>query len=269
MKPLRVLSLFDGQSCARLALHNLGIPVARYVASEIDPFAIKVSKSNWSDIEHVGSVVDLHINEGDFDLICAGSPCQGFSFCGKMLNFDDSRSKLFFEYKRLLDEGKPRWHFLENNKMKKEYEDVITNTIGVAPIKINSALVSCANRARIYWMNIPNHGIPADRQIMLKSIIGDYESIYVIPRGFNQKGYHGYKGKCPCITAHGSWKHNFFYVRDGKHIKFTSEQAERIMGLPIGYTSAVSETQRWSCIGNGWNIPTVEYLFQGLKQELE
>jgi site-specific DNA-cytosine methylase len=154
--------------------------------------------------------------------------------------------------------------------MKKEYEDIITKTVGVEPLKINSALVSCANRSRIYWTNVLNRGVPAaDMGIMLKSIIGDYSCIYVVPRGFNQKKYHSYKGKCPTITAHGSWKHNFFYVRDGQHHKFTIEQAEQIMGLPIGYTSVVSETRRWACVGNGWQMDTIQYLFQGLKKELE
>lgn len=263
MKPLRVVSLFDGIACGRLALSKLGIPVEHYCASEIDHNAIKVAKTNWPDICHVGDVRNLVVNEGECDLLMAGSPCQGFSLAGKKLNFDDPRSVLFFEFVRILKHCKPRYFFLENNKMKKEHEAIITETLGVEPIKIDASRLSAQHRERLYWTNIPNDGVPIDRKVMLKDIVGDYEGIWVYPRGFNKGGVQSYKGKCPTITI-SSWEHNFLLVKNGVKVKFTPEQAEDIQGLPLGYTAMVSHAQRFKRIGNGWSIPVIEYLFKGL-----
>jgi DNA (cytosine-5)-methyltransferase 3A len=264
MEPLKVLSLFDGVACARLALHNLGIPVARYVASEIDPNAIKVAKANWPDIEHVGDVCKVNAKEGEYTLLCAGSPCQGFSLAGKKLNFEDPRSKLFFEFVRILNECKPKYFFLENNKMKKEHEAIITEILGVAPIKVDASLLSAQHRERLYWTNIPNATVPQDKGIMLSSIVGAYEGIWVYPRGFNEGGVQSYKGKCPTITI-SSWEHNFFLMVNGQKVAFGPETVEQIQGLPIGYTATVSKSQRFKRVGNGWSIPVIEHLFQGLK----
>ena len=175
-----VLSLFDGMSCGRLALQKAGIPIKKYYASEIDKYAIKVAKANFSDTIHVGDVSELiwydkHLHkhlQPDIDLLIGGSPCQGFSFSGQRLNFDDPRSKLFFEFVRLMDETKPRWFLLENVYMKKENKDIISRYMGVEPVMINSNLVSAQNRKRLYWTNIP-FTMPEDRGIMLKDIIED------------------------------------------------------------------------------------------------
>lgn len=105
------------------------------------------------------------------DLLMGGSPCQGFSVAGKQLNFDDPRSKLFFDFAKAKNELKPRYFLLENVKMKKEYQDIISEHMGVEPIEINSALVSAQNRKRLYWTNIPSIGQPADKGILLKDII--------------------------------------------------------------------------------------------------
>ena len=261
---MKIISLFDGIACGRLALHNLGIPVESYKASEIDANAIKVAKANWSDIEHVGSVTDLHVAEGECDLLMAGSPCQGFSLAGKQLNFNDPRSKLFFEFVRILNECKPKYFFLENNRMKKEYEDIITNLLGVKPIRVNASLVSAQNRPRLFWTNIPNACVPSNRGINLSSIIGDYDGIWVYPRGFNKGGLQSYNGKSPCVTT-SSWEHNFMPVVKGVRRKFTINEVEAIQGLPKDYTIAVSPSQRFKRVGNGWSIPVIEHLFSGLK----
>lgn len=263
-KPLCVISLFDGVACGRLALCNLGIPVVSYKASEIDPNAIKVAKSNFPEIDHIGDVTKVHIAEGECDLLMAGSPCQGFSFAGKKLSFEDPRSKLFFEFVRVWKECKPKFFFLENNKMKKEHEAIITEIMGVFPVKIDASLVSSQHRERLFWTNIPNAGVPRDAGKMLKDIVGDYDGIWVYPRGFNKGGVRSYKGKCPTITV-SSWEHNFFLVKNGEKVAFTPEQAEQIQGLPIGYTAMVSKSQRFKRIGNGWSIPVIEHLFSGLK----
>lgn len=206
---MNVLSLFDGMSCGRIALERAGIPVTNYFASEIDKYAIQVSKANWSDIKHVGSVVGLIITyddflnttninnfltgedftfEGKFDFIIGGSPCQGFSFAGLQLNFNDPRSKLFFEFAKLLEvirEHNPDVkYFLENVLMKKEYQDVITKTLGgLAPVMLNSSLVSAQNRKRLYWTNIPFIGVPPDRGIVLRNILETEGIGYIKNRG--------------------------------------------------------------------------------------
>jgi DNA (cytosine-5)-methyltransferase 3A len=138
-----VLSLFDGMSCGQIALNKTGISYGKYYASEIDKHAIKVTQHNYPNTIQIGSVTDIKGTDlPQIDLLIGGSPCQGFSFSGKQLNFDDPRSKLFFEFVRLIKECKPKYWLLENVVMKKEFEQVITEHLGVEPVKINSALVS-------------------------------------------------------------------------------------------------------------------------------
>ena len=180
---MNVLSLFDGMSCGMLALDRLGIKVNKYYASEIDKYAMQVSAANYPEIIQVGDVCDLKSEDfKDIDLILAGSPCQGFSFAGKQLAFDDPRSALFFEFIRLLKEIKPKYFLLENVKMKKEYLQIISEQVsacypeipfGIEPIFIQSSLVSAQSRQRYYWTNIPNVEQPKDRGIVLKDILED------------------------------------------------------------------------------------------------
>ena len=181
---MNVLSLFDGMSCGRLALERAGFPVTNYFASEIDKFAIQVAQANYPDTVHLGDVTGVKTHEnGDLfvpldrgykiDLLIGGSPCQGFSWAGKRLNFDDPRSALFFEYVRLLRELKPTWFLLENVNMKQEHQDVITEHLGVKPVRINSNLVSAQNRDRLYWTNIPVRSMPENKRIYLKDILED------------------------------------------------------------------------------------------------
>lgn len=193
-----VLSLFDGMSCGRIALERVGIPVDMYFASEVDKWAIQVSKDNWGNkVEHVGDVRDIEPAEyPKIDLLIGGSPCQGFSFAGKQLNFDDPRSKLFFEFVRILKGLRvknPDVKFLlENVRMKKEYQDVISEHLGVQPIMINSALVSAQNRVRLYWTNIPNVVQPEDKGILLRDIIEggvtDRDKSYCIDSSYYKGG---------------------------------------------------------------------------------
>lgn len=170
------LSLFDGISCGRVALDKLGVKVDNYFASEVDKYAIKVSKLNYPDIVHIGDVTGVKINNLPFvpDALIGGSPCQGFSFAGKQLNFEDPRSKLFFEYVRILKELKeinPECLFLlENVRMSKKSEAVITNYLGVEPVMIDSSLVSAQIRKRLYWANFPISQ-PNDKGINLSDIL--------------------------------------------------------------------------------------------------
>ena len=179
---INVLSLFDGMSCGQQALDRLGIRVNNYYAAEIDKYAMKITQKNYPDTIQLGDVCGVVAKDlPKVDLLLAGSPCQGFSFAGKQLAFDDPRSMLFFEFIRLLKELKPKYFLLENVRMKKEYLDIITEHVGgIEPILINSALVSAQNRQRYYWTNIPNVQQPEDRGIVLKDILEDYtDDVYL------------------------------------------------------------------------------------------
>jgi len=174
MKPKTVLSTFDGMSCVRIALEQLGIPIKQYFASEIDKYPIQITQKNYPDTIQLGDVTKVFAKDlPPIDILVGGSPCQGFSFAGDQLAFDDPRSALFFEFVRLLKECKPKYFLLENVRMKKEYLDVITEQLGVEPIFINSSLVSAQNRQRYYWTNIPNVQEPEDRGLVLKDILED------------------------------------------------------------------------------------------------
>lgn len=176
-KPVNVLSLFDGMSCGRIALDRAGFEVGNYYASELDKHAIKVTQANWPETVQLGDVTkwkEWDIDWAGIDLLIGGSPCQGFSFAGKQLAFDDPRSKLFFVYVDILNHIRslnPDVKFLlENVKMKKECLAVITEQLGVEPVFINSALVSAQNRQRYYWANW-DFGQPEDKGIVLADII--------------------------------------------------------------------------------------------------
>lgn len=181
---MKVLSLFDGVSCARVALERAGIDVEWYGASEIDKYAIQVSQKNWPTIEHLGSVTDIFSYHNNFtpqkvniaydiDLLIGGSPCQDLSIAKKgREGLSGSRSGLFWEYVRILKEVKPKYFILENvNSMPKEARALITETLGVEPIMINAALVSAQNRKRLFWTNIPGVTLPEDKGILLRDIL--------------------------------------------------------------------------------------------------
>ena len=199
---MNVLSLFDGMSCGRIALERLGIQVDNYYASEIDKYAIQVSQANYPDIIQVGDVTELDTSTlPKIDLIMGGSPCQGFSFAGKQLAFDDPRSALFFEFVRCVEELKPKYFLLENVRMKKEYLDVISEYMGVEPIMINSALVSAQNRVRFYWTNIPGIEQPEQRGIVLRDILETQTNEKPVKdTERNQRHYRNDDEKSLCMT---------------------------------------------------------------------
>lgn len=181
---MNVLSLFDGISCGMIALQRAGIKVDNYFASEIDENAIAISEKNHSNITRLGDVTKWkEWNLPKIDLVIGGSPCQGFSRAGKCLNFEDTRSKLFFEYVDILKsirKKNPEVKFLlENVQMKKEWMDVISEYLGVEPIEINSKLLSGQNRPRAYWTNIEGVEQPEDKGIDLIDILEDIETEYV------------------------------------------------------------------------------------------
>lgn len=169
---INVLSLFDGISCGQIALERAGIEVENYFASEIDKYAMQITMANYPNTKQLGDVKKVTAEQlPKIHLLIGGSPCQGFSFAGAGLNFEDERSKLFFEFVRLKNELNPKYFLLENVKMKQEFQDIISEQLGVKPILINSSLVSAQNRERLYWTNIPVIGQPNDKGILLKDII--------------------------------------------------------------------------------------------------
>ena len=178
---IKVLSLFDGMSCGQIALDQLGLEVDTYYASEIDKYAIEITQKNFPETIQVGDITKLDPKDfADVDLIMGGSPCQGFSFAGKQLAFDDPRSALFFEFIRMLKAIKPKYFLLENVRMKKEFLDIISQqvsecypeiTFGIQPILINSSSVSAQSRQRYYWTNISNIKQPEERGIVLRDIL--------------------------------------------------------------------------------------------------
>ena len=305
---LKVLSLFDGIACGMVALERAEIPVERYVAYEIDKYAIQVSKSNYPQIEHMGDVTTADFTQYEgFDLLIGGSPCQGFSFAGKQLNFDDERSKLFFEFVRALKEIKPKYFLLENVKMKQEYQDVITEHLGVEPIEINSSLVSAQNRVRLYWTNIPNVTQPKDKGINLVDILeSDIETnlgairgqklnkAVIVGRRLNDQGKREDYNKdipitqCLEVRATNTNKSNCLTTVEkdnvlttmpiGRHPDafknklpfryYTTTEYERLQTVPEGYTKVVSDTQRKRMLGNGWTVDVIAHIFKGLKEEL-
>ena len=300
---INVLSLFDGMSCGRIALDKLDIP-CQYYASEIDKYSIKVSQANFPDTIQLGDVTQVYWkNKIKIDLLIGGSPCQGFSFAGKHLNFQDDRSKLFFEYVRLLNEVKPKYFLLENVKMKKESEDIISQYLGVSPIAINSSTLSAQNRQRLYWTNIPVSQ-PEDKGIKLKDILedglvdrdkshcldanywkgGNLKSYFekhrrqlvfetdpsvVIaqrPRGDNKGGIKALNGKTPTLSS-CSWEQNNFLVHadDLKWRKLSPIECERLQTVPDNYTNHVSNTQRYKMLGNGMTVDVIAHILKGMK----
>jgi DNA (cytosine-5)-methyltransferase 3A len=274
---MNVLSLFDGMSCGRIALERAGVRVDNYFSSEIDKYAIQIADKNYPQdkINRLGNVVNVESwMLPEIDLLIGGSPCQGFSFAGKQLNFQDERSKLFFEYVRLIDECKPKYFLLENVKMKKEYQDVITKYLGVEPILINSNLVSAQNRPRLYWTNIPNVRQPDDKDISLKDILEDVPFRPLKPFMDGLYGGVKRKDKCKllsskkanCLTTSKTHT-NQYYLSDCKTQmrNLTEVEFERLQTVPDNYTKGVVSGQRYRQLGNGWTIDVIAHIFKGLK----
>jgi len=206
---MNVLSLFDGMSCGMIALDRLGIKVDNYYASEIDKYAIQVSQANYPDIIQVGDITKLDLSTlPKIDLVMGGSPCQGFSFAGKQLAFDDPRSALFFEFHKAISYLQPKYFLLENVRMKKEYLDIISEYMGVEPIFINSSLVSAQSRQRYYWTNIPGIEQPKERGIVLRDILEDQVGSEHYVGDNMQKNYKGGNQLNPNYKSQANTIHN-------------------------------------------------------------
>jgi site-specific DNA-cytosine methylase len=285
---MNVLSLFDGISAGQLALERSGINVNNYYASEIDRYAIHITNKNFPNTNQLGSITDWNKWDIDFstiDLVIGGSPCQGFSFAGKQLNFDDPRSKLFFDYVNILNHIKvlnPNVKFvLENVRMKQEYQDVISKFLSVPPMLINSSLVSAQNRPRLYWTNIEKLDLPSDENILLSDIIEENEvknKYYLTKKGVDYMSrlrngkprweYHKnpLNGKAACLTAN-MYKGVPYGVVKELSRKLTPIECERLQTFPDNYTEGVSDTQRYKALGNGWTVSVITYIFSKMKNK--
>jgi DNA (cytosine-5)-methyltransferase 3A len=267
---MKILSLFDGISCARVALDRAGIKVDQYYASEIDPYAIKISKENWPSITQLGSIKNISykrkmfrsemklygypiiITPIEIDLIIGGSPCQDLSIAKQnRKGLDGERSGLFWEYVRLLKELKPKYFVLENvASMPADAKNEITKTLGVEPIMINAALVSAQQRKRLFWTNIPGVTQPEDKKIFLKDILQKGE----IPL----TNYNTEKVKSNTVRTGGRGsgfgdKHNWDTIRIGQIGK--GGQGDRIYSVS-GKSVALSAN------GGGRGAKTGLYMIQ-------
>ena len=303
---MNVLSLFDGLSCGQIALNRVGIKYDKYFASEVDKHAIKVTQHNYPNTIQLGDVTKVKGSDlPKIDLLFGGSPCQGFSFAGKQLNFDDPRSKLFFEFVRLKNELQPKYFLLENVVMKQEFQDVITEYLGVEPIKINSNLVSAQTRERLYWTNIPNINQPEDFGITLNDILEDIgvngevfdrtklNKATILGRRLNEQGKRddynknipisqclevraSNRDKSNCITTVA--KDNVLTTMSiGRHVDafkkklpfryYTIKEYCRLQTVPDDYFDGVaSENQIRKMIGNGWTVDVIAHIFKEIKE---
>lgn len=287
---MKILSLFDWISCWQQALNNLWIKDYTYFASEIDKSAIEITMKNFPNTVQLWDVTKLNL-AWNFDLLIWGSPCQWFSFAWKQLNFNDPRSALFFEYVKILKEIKPKYFLLENVRMKKEYQDIISdNLFWIEPVRINSNLLTANNRDRLYWVwELQSDGSykkvdikqPEDKNILLKDIITlDYkddkyylrDDQYKYLKDFWCKNSFWWKinnlnwKASPILKSYWKCSWNWWKIKDNKWIRiYTPNECEILHWLPINYTEWISDNKRYSTIWNGWTIPVIEYIFSHLK----
>jgi site-specific DNA-cytosine methylase len=244
-------------------------------ASEIKPHAIKCTKENYPNTKHIGSVIDVKANDlPKIDLLIGGSPCKGISRLNKnQEGLEHSESRLFWEYVRLLNELKPKYFLLENTHGNKEATNIITETLGVNPISINSKLVSAQNRPRYYWTNIPGVEQPKDKGITTKDIFdysGELAHECRVKWLTNESGKksvaNGYTRVDPypksgCLTANGhkKWNENYL-LKDGVYRYLSQTEIEKLQTLPIGYTKSLNYDDAYDCIGDGWTVDIIAHI---------
>jgi len=293
---LKILSCFDGISCGQQALKRIGKHYDMYYASEIHQPSIDVTQYRFPNTIQVGDIKNIDAEKfKDVNVIIGGSPCQGFSMAGKrkgMVTVEhleittleqymelkndgfqfDGQSYLFWEFIRLIKEIKPKYFFLENVRTKKKWMDIISESIGVEPIRFNSSLVSAQFRERYYWTNIPIKPV-VDKQILLKHIIPGavgcgYRGRRNRQNPFDKKYYKIFtvnkKGKANCIVTNSG--NTNLYMVDGEVHKMTPEHAERLQTIDVGYTniSGISNSNRYKMIGNAWTVDVITEFFKNL-----
>lgn len=280
---MNVLSLFDGMSCGQIALNKIGIKIDNYFASEIKSHAIAVTQDNFPKTIQLGDVTKIS-SKGlpRIDLLIGGSPCQDFSRANKIQRgIDGEKSGLFWQYVRLLKELRPKYFLLENVKMKKEWQELISKELGVQPVRINSSLVSGFLRDRYYWTNIPFDELPHDKGIKLKDII---ESGYVDrDKGLCLLESYSRPLKNPIKIArryfkYGFWqvvfkdhetylklKDNYEMAQDGDIRYLSKAEMEKAQNVPENYTRLISRNDSACLLGDGWTVDVIAHIFKGIK----
>lgn len=293
---ITVLSLFDGISCGQIALERANIKVDKYYASEIKKIAIDTTMLHYPSTVQIGDVTKVryengvlytengNFNVGKIDLLIGGSPCQDFSSVratnGLEINgLKGTKSKLFYEYLRLLREVKPHFFLLENVRMKKESEEQLNEYLGLKGIFINSLLVSYQNRPRIYWTNIPNVVPPKDRKINFQDFRErEYEK--ELPYKVNrtpsrEKMWSNGRGKgqrnacanvtnsnhIQCITRKQDRCPNSGLIEFEDFCRYlTRSELELGQTLPLGYTDNLTYNQMQDVCGDGWTVDVIAHI---------
>ena len=291
---MKVLSLFDGISCGRVALDRAGIPVEDYHAYEISPPAIQISKNNWQDITHKGDVTVADFTEyRDFGLLMGGSPCQSLSIVqSKTRQHLDGKSKLFFEFVRAKEEMAPRWFLFENvASMNDESRAVISELLGCNPVFIDSGDFSAQSRPRLYWTNIPLGDQPKPSALVLRDILQpaaevpakywynhpltDIDMTRQVCATMVYKNHDIHKRvfnpayKCHTLTTCGGGNTQKKVLQDGRARKLTPLEYERLQTLPDNYTAGVADSHRYTAIGNGWTVDVIAWILSHIPHEEE
>ncbi len=295
---MNVLSLFDGMSCGQIALNRAGIKYDNYFASEIDKFAIQVTQHNYPNTVQLGSIVDVDAsNLPKIDLLIGGSPCQSFSLAGKKRGMTTSenvevvtyekykemkdsgftfsgQSYLFWEYVRLLIETKPTHFLLENVIMSPKWKNIITDTLGVEPKKINSSLFSIQSRNRLYWTNIEfDTDITENNMFFYNEYSKVYDDSLILKgKGLNKinrsrsRVYSVDSEKLPTLCKEQKSKATDSIVikQDGIYRYPTRDEVEKMQTVPIGYTKSVTYNEAVGMLGNGWTVDVIAHIFKGL-----
>ncbi len=290
---MNVLSLFDGISCGQLALKNLNKKVDYYLASEIDKYAINITQKNFPNTHQLGDVNNIDFSKltRTIDLLMGGSPCQDLSnykcWNGQNLGLKGDKSSLFYKFVEALRVIKPKYFLLENvASMKDEWRDIISKELGVDYIYIDSEIVSGASRPRYYWTNIPITGKLEETNEVLEDILEpvvDEKYFYnnnkfqldsyakrvvglLDVNGHNEiKRVFNPKMKCSTLMCDGDGGNRVKKVLLGDRVrKLTPIEYERLQNLPDNYTAGVSNSRRYTAIGNGWTIKVIEHLLKNI-----
>ncbi len=255
---MNVLSYFDGMSCGQIALNRAGIKYDNYFAYEIDKYSISITKKNFPNTQHMGSVVDADLSIlPKIDLLIGGSPCQDLSGLKQGEGLRGEKSKLFFEFLRAKETLNPKYFLLENVVPgKKEWKEEIDRLMGVEGYFINSDLFVEQNRPRYYWTNIPINELPIRPNWDKKYF--QYRRTY-----FRENK----SGVCPCLTANmGTGGHNVPLKSEDLKDKLSPIECELLQTIPENYSEGVSNAQRYKMIGNGWTVDVIAHIFKGIQQ---
>ena len=295
-KRINVLSLFDGISCAKLALDHANIPINKYFSSEIDKYCVQISRQNNPSNIFLGDIKQINLkNLPKIDLLIGGSPCQDISHAFKGRGIKGKRSSLFFDFVSIKNKIKPKYFLLENVKTK--WKKFMDDEIGEEGIEVNSKFFSPQNRPRCYWTNIPiienfstnkkqikdiiekkidgvfyfNKKISNysnDKKLSEKKNFYEIQKILTIPKSLlkdneRQRRVYSIYGKSPTLLARSDTPKILF---KGKVRKLTPLECERLQGIKDNYTIGCSKTQRYKMIGNSFTIPVISYILQGMKK---